>query len=245
MGVFPAPGHLGVCPADLNCVGTSQVELKRAKFRMPVDACGYNWLACNTDAAERLRARIEHVVAENNGSRCEQVVLVTHSMGGLVARCCARLPGMSERIAGVVHGVMPAVGAAVAYRRCKVGMRDESFVAGLVIGSNGREVTAVFAQAPGALQLLPNAGYRPGWLRIQAADGGSRDESQPLEDPYEDIYLRRDRWWGLVREEWLSPRGGAAHLLGCFRDECQDRPRIPPADFGRVPPDDLCVLRGR
>lgn len=189
---------------------TTDDLLKRARFRMPVYACGYNWLACNTDAAERLRARIEHVVAENNrnGSRCEQVVLVTHSMGGLVARCCARLPGMSERIAGVVHGVMPAVGAAVAYRRCKVGMRDESFVAGLVIGSNGREVTAVFAQAPGALQLLPTAGYRPGWLRIQAADGGSGEELQPLEDPYEDIYLRRDRWWGLVREEWLSPRGG-------------------------------------
>jgi hypothetical protein len=27
-------------------------------------------------------------------------------------------------------------------------------------------------------------------------------------DPYESIYLRRDRWWGLVDEQWLSPAGG-------------------------------------
>lgn len=184
--------------------------LRRARFQMPVYACGYNWLASNTVAAERLRDRIEHVVQENNrhGLKCEQVVLVTHSMGGLVARRCALLPGMEDRIAGVVHGVMPAIGAAVAYRRCKVGMRDESYMAGLVIGSNGREVTAVFSQAPGALQLLPTSEYRPGWLRIQSANGATPDEVQPVSDPYRDIYLRRNRWWGLVREEWLSPRGG-------------------------------------
>src|SRR5690606_14017454 len=164
--------------------------LKRARFRMPVYACGYNWLASNTAAAERLRDRIKHVVEANNrnGSKCDQVVLITHSMGGLVARRCALLPGMENRIAGIVHGVMPAVGAAVAYRRCKVGMRDESYLAGLVIGSNGREVTAVFSQAPGALQLLPPSEYRPGWLRIQGADGATPDEVRPIGEPWEDIY---------------------------------------------------------
>ncbi|WP_407351271.1 esterase/lipase family protein [Luteimonas sp. R10] len=189
---------------------TSDDLLKRAKFRMPVYACGYNWLASNTAAAERLRDRIQHVINSysRNGFKCDQVVLITHSMGGLVARRCALLPGMQDKIAGVVHGVMPAVGAAVAYRRCKIGMRDEDFVAGLVIGSNGREVTAVFSQAPGALQLLPTAEYRAGWLKVQSADGVTADEVRPVGDPYNDIYLRRDRWWGLVREEWLSPRGG-------------------------------------
>lgn len=188
---------------------TSDDLLKRAKFRMPVYACGYNWLDSNTRAAERLRDRINHVIAANNrnGYKCEQVVLVTHSMGGLVARRCTLLPAMQNKIAGVVHGVMPAAGAAVAYRRCKVGMRDESYVAGLVIGSNGREVTAVFSQAPGALQLLPTSQYRPGWLKIQGSNGADI-EVQPTSSPYEDIYLRRDRWWGLIREEWLRPQGG-------------------------------------
>lgn len=182
--------------------------LKRARARMPVYACGYNWLASNAAAARQLRDRIRQVIAmESRRGACEQVLLVTHSMGGLVARRCASLPGMQDMIAGVVHGVMPAVGAAVAYRRCKVGMRDEDFMAGLVIGSNGREVTAVFAQAPGALQLLPSRQYRPGWLKFK--DGEGRDlEPAPMEDPYNEIYLRRDRWWGLVREEWLRPGGG-------------------------------------
>jgi hypothetical protein len=30
----------------------------------------------------------------------------------------------------------------------------------------------------------------------------------PISDPYEEIYLQKDKWWGLIREEWLSPAGG-------------------------------------
>ena len=187
---------------------TSDELLKRARLRMPVYACGYNWLESNNNAARQLRDRIRHVIAqESRHAPCKQVLLVTHSMGGLVARRCASLPGMENAIAGIVHGVMPAVGAAVAYRRCKVGMRDENFKAGLVIGSNGREVTAVFAQAPGALQLLPSHQYQPGWLKFKDAQGGEL-EPAPMVDPYSEVYLRRDKWWGLVREEWLRPRGG-------------------------------------
>jgi pimeloyl-ACP methyl ester carboxylesterase len=188
--------------------------LARSKFLMPVHVVGYNWLASNKAAAELLQKRVLEIIKENDvGSyRCEQVIIVTHSMGGLVARACAQLGGMGARIAGIVHGVMPAVGAAVAYRRCKIGMRDEDFGAGLVIGSNGQEVTAVFAQAPGALQLLPSQTYSANWLRVQGPDGKTV-ESWPIagaagNDPYEAIYKRRDRWWGLVNEAWLSPVEG-------------------------------------
>ncbi|WP_353405604.1 esterase/lipase family protein [Duganella hordei] len=183
--------------------------LKRAKCRFPVYACGYNWLQSNEAAGNALKTRIEQIIAENNGGafKCQQVILVTHSMGGLVARYCAQLPGMEQKIAGVVHGVMPAVGAAVAYRRCKVGMKDEDAMAAMVIGATGQEVTAVFAQAPGALQLLPSEGYAPRWLSVADADGKAT-LNLPVSDPYEEIYLVRDRWWGLVRPEWLSPEEG-------------------------------------
>lgn len=132
--------------------------LRRAKARFPVYAFGYNWLESNKAAAVALKKRINAIIDENSvgAVKCSQVILVTHSMGGLVARACSILPDMTTKIVGIVHGVMPATGAAVAYRRCKIGMRDESFGASLVIGSNGQEVTAVFAQAPGALQLLPS-----------------------------------------------------------------------------------------
>jgi pimeloyl-ACP methyl ester carboxylesterase len=192
--------------------------LRRAKAVFPIYAFGYNWLASNNLAAESLKIRIEKIIAENNSGvmKCTQVILVTHSMGGLVARACTLLPGMSDKIAGVVHGVMPATGAAVAYRRCKVGMRDESFSAGLVIGSNGKEVTAVFAQSPGALQLLPSEEYGTKWLEVQDVSGNT-DLALPLADPYEEIYLERNKWWGLIREEWLSPTDGLAIIWNDFK----------------------------
>jgi len=214
--------------------------LARTKHYFPVYACGYNWLASNNLAADALAKRITTVIKENNRGQftCSQVILVTHSMGGLVARACSELKGMQSSIAGIVHGVMPSAGAAVAYRRCKVGMKDEGgdWKAAMVIGNTGREVTAVFAQAPGALQLLPSQDYPKGWLkfnadsvRVKPASGAAPNELEdvlvvgPLPNgknpcPYESIYLRRDRWWGLVREEWLKPEKGIEFTWGKFVD---------------------------
>jgi hypothetical protein len=183
--------------------------LRRAKSSFPIYAFGYNWLESNSFAAKNLKERIEKVISKNDTGAftCNQVILVTHSMGGLVARACSQLSGMSEKIVGIVHGVMPSTGAAVAYRRCKVGMRDEDFKAGLVIGSSGKEVAAVFAQSPGALQLLPSVDYGFNWLKVQ--DSSSKTVlSLPASDPYEEIYLQKDKWWGLIREEWLRPKNG-------------------------------------
>lgn len=190
---------------------TSDELLRRAKFSYPVYAFGYNWLCSNEDGADDLRKRIKEIIAENNTThvKCSQVMIITHSMGGLVARACAQLPDMVDSIVGVVHGVMPAVGAAVAYRRCKVGMADEDYVAGLVIGSDGKEVSAVFAQAPGALQLLPSEEYGAGWLEIEDLSTG-HGVALPRRDPYEEIYLEKSKWWGLINEDWLSPIGGKA-----------------------------------
>lgn len=210
--------------------------LARAKHRFPVYACGYNWLASNDKAADALAAKIHKVIEENNKGyfTCSQVILVTHSMGGLVARACSELKGMQSSIAGIVHGVMPATGAAVAYRRCKVGMKDEDFGAAVVIGLTGREVTAVFAQAPGALQLLPSQDYPSGWLKfdpdgmhVTPPTGRPANELEEIlvvgslpggknPCPYESVYLRKDRWWGLVREEWLKPKNGITFTWGRF-----------------------------
>jgi pimeloyl-ACP methyl ester carboxylesterase len=196
-----------------------------SKFYLPVYALGYNWLASNDDAAELLAARINGLLPyySRRNYRCQQVVLVTHSMGGLVARACAKMPGMADKIAGIVHGVMPSVGAAVAYRRCKVGMKTEDWASALVIGSTGREVTAVFAQAPGALQLLPNQLYGSNWLRVNGPNGTTQ-LSMPTAngDPYESIYLCRDKWWGLVNETWLAPTGGVAIDWGNFSDSVKE-----------------------
>lgn len=187
----------------------SEELIKRSKSTYPVYAFGYNWLDTNALAAKQLSDRIRNVIRENNKGpvKCSQVILVTHSMGGLVARACCQLEGMTQKIVGIVHGVMPATGAAVAYRRCKVGMRDEDLGAGLVIGSDGKEVTAVFAQSPGALQLLPSENYGKNWLQI-LGPLGEIISTMPKVDPYAEIYLQRHCWWSLIREDWLSPKGG-------------------------------------
>jgi hypothetical protein len=86
-------------------------------------------------------------------------------------------------------------------------MMDEDPVAGQVIGISGKEVAAVFAQAPGALQLLPSMDYGLNWLKITDPSGHTV-LSMPNADPYEEIYLQRNKWWGLINEEWLSPKNG-------------------------------------
>lgn len=191
--------------------------LKRAKAIYPVYAFGYNWLSSNSVAAKELKKRVDQIISENNigAVKCTQVILVTHSMGGLVARACSQLPGMATKIAGIVHGVMPATGAAVAYRRCKVGMKDEDRIAGMVIGSSGKEVAAVFAQAPGALQLLPSSAYGTKWMEIKDPNGATIT-ALPVSDPYAEIYLEKERWWGLIKNEWLSPNDGEPIIWDIF-----------------------------
>ena len=196
---------------------TAEESGKAELWHYPVHAFGYNWLDDNAKAAQKLGQRIDEVIQHYNQSGvCKQVILVTHSMGGLVARYCSELnndklkhQAMRDKIAGIVHGVMPAVGAAVAYRRCKVGMRDEDAGTSLVIGITGRGVTAVFAQAPGALQLLPSRQYPVrNWLEVRDTDGNLLPDQPQTDDPYTGVYMVRDKWWGLVKEEWLKPKGG-------------------------------------
>jgi hypothetical protein len=124
---------------------------------------------------------------------------VTHSMGGLVARYYSEVMGFKTNVLGIVHGVMPATGAAAAYKRVKAGTEG---LAGLALGDDAAKMTTVFAQAPGALQLLPSADYGMGWLKIR---DGNELVSLPKEDPYGEIYTKRNKWWGLVDDRLINP----------------------------------------
>ena len=127
----------------------------------PVFACGYNWLRSNEESADYLASYIQFVLDDCRTRlklQCTHVILVTHSMGGLVARRCAQKA--PNNILGVVHGVQPAIGAGTAYRRVRAGWED--FAGRLAVGENSNEVTPIFA-APGPLQLLPNQLYGNHW----------------------------------------------------------------------------------
>ena len=82
-------------------------------FEFPVYAVGYNWTDSNENSGKMLLDRINEIIAEAKGvtGLCEKVILITHSMGGLVARAASELWQGRSKILGIIHGVQPVTGA--------------------------------------------------------------------------------------------------------------------------------------
>ena len=97
-------------------------------------------------------------------------------MGGLVTRAYAK--NNENKIIGIIHGVQPVSGAPVVYRRMRGGTEVESYGDGIlmnwaaakVLGYNAADITAVMANAPGCLELLPNKNYPKECLKVQMKD---------------------------------------------------------------------------
>lgn len=197
-------------------------ELKHAHpFLLPVFAFGYNWTQSNGQSAKELLEAAARWIGEYQeaGHDCKQAILVTHSMGGLVARAASKLDEKGL-ILGVVHGVMPAIGAPVLYRNVVMGWEAEDEplffpkTRGVIIPLAGRtsaETTPVVGNAPGVLELLPSHLYPKGWLKIQKEHWSGKDETlfelPENGDPYEEIYKQKDVWWRLIDVELLDPAG--------------------------------------
>ena len=107
--------------------------------------------------------RVKEIIKEAKEvtGKCEQVILITHSMGGLVGRSASMLHGLKDKILGVVHGVQPVTGAAAAYWRVKAGFEGAN-AASRVLGNSGKNVTPILGNMPGGLELLPNKLYETG-----------------------------------------------------------------------------------
>lgn len=167
-------------------------------FLFPLHVFGYNWLQSNADSAMLLGTYIHKVLGEYHGRLAvNKVILITHSMGGLVARHYSENMNGQENILGIVHGVMPDLGSPAAYRRMKTGERG---VLGMIIGDSAEKLMPVLAQSPGPLQLLPGMAYGPGWLKIE---GSRPHQSLPVSNPYDEIYLNKADWWRLCEQDLL------------------------------------------
>jgi len=210
-------GHYGFNPGVI----PTEAEVEKAVGnRFPVHAMGYNWTQSNLHSAEDILDKIKKCIQgyRARGYSCEQVILVTHSMGGLVARVASQLDS-GGRILGVVHGVMPATGAPDAYRNMVAGVEHEilwvfedlrsAFAS--IAGKTAAETTAVMANAPGALELLPSHLYPPGWLKVERDMDDGRAElvfalpEKDRNDPYTYIYKEKEAWWRLVDPKLLDP----------------------------------------
>jgi pimeloyl-ACP methyl ester carboxylesterase len=205
-------------------------ELVGKCFEFPVHAFGYNWTDSNDNSGGKLAEKIDEIIKEYKakGRLCKYVILVTHSMGGLVARsaCCIdheKTGKAQDKVLGVIHGVQPAVGAPAAYWRMKAsferrGMGDAPMA--WVLGTNGEEVTCILGNAPGGLELLPTKDYTSNngskqWLHVTLKDG--KKLSLPNADPYAEIYRIGEQtnmvtkkqdapFWRLINPEWLDPK---------------------------------------
>ena len=192
-------------------------------FKFPVYAFGYNWTESNRESGRKLAEYIETVIGENTWTTCKRVILVTHSMGGLVARSACKLHGAEARVLGIVHGTQPATGAPAAYQRMKQGFTDlhrsvwdwfssplaslKNKVSERVLGPSGQSVTIVMANMPGGLELLPNQLYRTNegkaqWLTYNLSDG--RRVELPEKNPYREIYAKQHEAFRLVNPAWLG-----------------------------------------
>jgi pimeloyl-ACP methyl ester carboxylesterase len=179
-------------------------------FDLPVYACGYDWRASAEAGGKRLAEKV-HEIRKTYGDACKQVILVTHSMGGLVARSACKLSGLAPHVLGIVHVVQPATGAPAAYWRLKAGFERKGFIdpVAYTLGTDGREVTSMLANMPGGLQLLPNREHRtnegsPAWLKLISEDGKVTALPQKG-DPYEEIYREEKGEWRLIRwKEYIA-----------------------------------------
>lgn len=199
---------------DFRALAESEFGSHFGKVYFAVHACGYNWLESNEESAKRVSARIAEIEArlKDHGyfNYPGKVILVTHSMGGLVGRRAAQELG--DKILGVVHGVQPVLGAPVVYRRFKAGTESNGWfdligkLTAKVMGWNAADVTCVLANAPGALELLPTKDYPKEWLHFT---DGEKTVKLPKADPYSEIYGKSSEecWWGMVDPALIDPAG--------------------------------------
>lgn len=205
------PGQWGATSAGKPLTRNDLKRISDAWY--PVHAMGYNWLRSNGESAKVLAKRIRDLIAKYQSMKfkCEKVIVVTHSMGGLVGRALIHpdFGNAQDMVAGIIHGAMPATGAAAAYKRIRVGFEGSGVIGYIfkkVVGDTGPKVTAVLANAPGGLQLLPSERYGSDWLKTRI-NGDEVTLGPNTGDPYADIYTVQDKWYRLINPDWVNPAG--------------------------------------
>jgi hypothetical protein len=228
------PNWRSVCvePKNFGATGggtISESDIKKiAACWYPVHAMGYNFLVSNAESAKALAERIRGLVAgyQNRGFKCDEVIIVTHSMGGLVGRALIHprygnlLNDKSVKVLGMYHNVMPTIGAASAYKRMRFGFKETwGYIASLeasILAIDGENATAILANTPAPLEMMPSTAYGKDWLKVIDASGKTlwswpRGDATALES----IYLQPDSaWWRLINPRWVNPANAPENIGG-------------------------------
>ena len=229
---------LGTHPSEYGGYGAgealtldSEVFKTFVSYRYPVYAIGYNFLQSNElsardvldgvdfeDKRRKKKTRIMGIREICRENHTDKAIIVTHSMGGLVARMAAVLCGGADDMLAVLHGAQPATGAPVFARRFRAGGEGRSglerFINQSLFGANAREFIAVASYAQGPMELAPMPDYNNGepWWIVVDAKGRERLRF-PETSALEDLYVS-DAWYGLLPDpKLLDPAGVVAKYL--------------------------------
>jgi len=224
---------LGTDPAEYGAYGkggpiaADSAEFQHfAKFRYRVYAIGYNWMQSNDDSGRQVVEGYDYTDPKTKQTTrvmgikeiCEEnhtgkAIVLTHSMGGLVARFAVINHGAEDLIHGVFHGAQPATGAPLAAKRFRTGGGTEGgldgFINGALMGRDADEFIAVATNTPGPLELTPMPDYHNGepWWVFARANGEVVMQLPKNGDAYNEIYLNSE-WYGLLpSEKLLDPAG--------------------------------------
>jgi hypothetical protein len=150
----------------------------------PVYAFGYDFRKSASQSGADLINFVRNTVLSEYPNSAKQVILITHSMGGLVARAAfARDQTFVDQVRGVVHGAQPSNGAVVCYTRFVSGDYPPieplpltltvpiDFLMTTIIGQNSHEFTYLLAGMPGGVCLLPNSQFQAAFAQGNWIDG--------------------------------------------------------------------------
>ena len=90
----------------------------------------------------------------------------------------------------------------------KEGLKDE--IGAEILGIDGEHATAILANTPAPLEMLPAEGYGKDWLKV--VDGSGKtilSWPQGNQNALDSIYLQPEmNWWRLVNPSWVNPANG-------------------------------------
>jgi pimeloyl-ACP methyl ester carboxylesterase len=153
--------------------------------KTPVYAVGYDWRQSCAKSGTYLETRINGILKENDPA--DQVILITHSMGGLVTRSALRQsPGLRGKVLGVAHVAQPVAGAVVLYRRLFTGMLPKlDGIDNLVkiLGNSPYEFIVPMSGILGVFELLPTQQYR--YIPADSPESPDTPDIAKLRGPWE------------------------------------------------------------
>lgn len=204
--------HYSAANSTEDALQYSEYEKVFKHYSFEVWACGYNWLKSNIESAEYVHDRITKICAsydDNIINKDKKILIVSHSMGGLVTRrILLDYPELKKQILGVVHIAQPASGSGAAYWRMRAGFED-GFAVRTILGRNAADVTSILGRAQSGLELLPFPNYKKGdpWLffpeNINTPNSNlvslpfNNEGNKKKINLYKSIY-KSGEWYGLI-----------------------------------------------